>query len=374
MENTKFVVRHTYETATIYTLVLVVVYALNRSSNIPLTYRTPFADWDDLKHLLSHGPGGLGVTYNYSTVVRNRTVLVGLTPSWQQVAALAWCPEITTSPLCVCLHDFYQTTYQQNILAGVNAQTYIFVDNVTDSCLRARPTWRKDTCASFCSVHIAVPVMLLCLFASLFFSRIVKYESHALNTTAYYAPLVLAVVVIVMMLFEDLAGGVIASLTVLCALFEVSYVPPCAEDIVVFWNCNRFLISAVAVWAAVTHQARDLYLVPAYGTLGFILGIFAYYESLARVRLGNDAVKTVGLFLWVGMSVITGGFVLLVQQHWYPFSPARSSLVSVAALFVQCAQCMLLYVQWTSDRVNLWVGLFLLAFCTISVLVDIASQ
>ena len=52
MENTKFVVRYTYEMATIYTLVLVVVYALNRSSNFPLTYRTPFADWDDLKQLL----------------------------------------------------------------------------------------------------------------------------------------------------------------------------------------------------------------------------------------------------------------------------------------------------------------------------------
>ena len=149
----------------------------------------------------------------------------------------------------------------------------------------------------FCSVHIEVPVMPLCLFASLFFSRVVKCESHALNTTAYYAPIVLAVVVIVFMLFEDLAGGVITSLTVLCALFEVNYVPPCAGDIVVFWNCNCFLISAVAVWAAVTHEARNLYLVPSYCTLGFILGIFAYYECLARVRLGNNAVKTVGLFL-----------------------------------------------------------------------------
>ena len=110
MENTKFVVRHTYETATIYTLVLVVVYALNRSSNIPLTYRTPFADWDDLKHMLGHGADGFGISYNY-TVVRNRPVLVDLNPSWQQVAALAWCPEITTSPLCVCLYEFYQTTY-----------------------------------------------------------------------------------------------------------------------------------------------------------------------------------------------------------------------------------------------------------------------
>ena len=30
--------------------------------------------------------------------------------------------------------------------------------------------------------------MLLCQFASLSFLRIVKYESHSINTVAYYAP------------------------------------------------------------------------------------------------------------------------------------------------------------------------------------------
>ena len=58
MENTKFVVRYTYETATVYTLVLLAVYALSSNSNIPQTYSTSFADWDNLKHLLGHGTSG----------------------------------------------------------------------------------------------------------------------------------------------------------------------------------------------------------------------------------------------------------------------------------------------------------------------------
>ena len=74
----------------------------------------------------------------------------------------------------MCRYNFYQTSFQQNILASVASNTFIFIDNVTDSCLRARPTWRKDICSSVCSVHIAMPVMLLRLFASLVFSRVVK--------------------------------------------------------------------------------------------------------------------------------------------------------------------------------------------------------
>ena len=143
MEGTKCVVQYTYETATIYTLVLVVVYALSRSSDTPLMYRTPIADWDDLKHLLGRdGASGTSKSYNYrdTTVANNKTILVGLKAFWQDVAALACCPEITTSPLCVCLYNFYQNPYQQNILTAVASNSPIFIDNVTDSCRWAHPS------------------------------------------------------------------------------------------------------------------------------------------------------------------------------------------------------------------------------------------
>ena len=182
-----------------------------------------------------------------------------------------------------------------------------------------------------------------------------------------------------MMLFEYLAGGVIASLTVFCALFQVCYAPPCAEDIVVFRNCDRFLISAVAVLAAVTHQARDLHLVPSYGTLGFILGIFAYYGT-RRIRVpharapGHRRRQDRRPLPLGGHERRHGRLRPRRAAALVPCQPRASSLVSVAALFVQCAQCMLLDVEWTTDRVSLWVGLILLAACFMAVLLDIASK
>ncbi len=108
----------------------------------------------------------------------------------------------------------------------------------------------------------------------------------------------------------------------------------------------------MAVWAAASHQARNIYLITCYAVLGFILGMLGYNQYLMRYRQGcNDKISVVSLYVRMGMCMITVCFLLLVQQHLYPASPMWSSLVSLFALGVviselACTYCVCIFVQY----------------------------
>ena len=364
-ESTAAMARLTYEVATVLTVVLLVLYTTKRNANIPLTYLTPFSDWSAI-----HSVFLSNVTY-----VRTNSGCQLTNPSWALLAGAAWCVRPADSPQCACLYNYYHTGYQRYLEAfdASNLTLDQFYragyQGAVTACLRERPTWRKDTCSTVCSVHLATPVMLFCLFASLFLSRVSEYESHSLNLLAYYAPPLIAVLVFILLLVMDGAAGLFACLTILFVLLEVSYIRPCSDSTAVYYSYQRYLLGTLASWAAVTHQARDLYLAPAYGALGFFVGTFAYYSHLVA-PFRSRITRTLSICLWVGSGAVLGCLVLLVQQNWLRSSPVASSAVSVAALFLVLAPC----VFECPDRVRVGVGLGAVCACFLAVAVDLAGQ
>jgi hypothetical protein len=359
-------VRATFALSTVYTILAILLYIFKRDATIPLTYRVPMYDWAPLKALLEADPLHLDQT---------------------QFQAALWCDGPETSPQCSCLYNYSQPngTFAGNAeqyLAGPTSASALrelgkqqYTDLI-DACLSQRTSWRKETCDYWCRIHLVTPVSLACLFTSLFFSRIVQYESSSMQTVAGLLPLALALLMIAAHIGIDLLGGVVATLSVLSALFELSfYSCSCCDHAQVFWNLQRYLIASLAAWAAVTQQARDIYLAACYAVLGFMLGLLAYMQYLMRYRQGcNARVRVVSLYVWMGMCVISGCFLLLVQQHFYPASPIWSSLVAILVLFVVCVQC-----AWNapgvyvSDMVQIVVTLAALSFAMLAVTWDALS-
>jgi hypothetical protein len=246
---------------------------------------------------------------------------------------------------------------------------------VIDTCLRQRTTWRKDTCSHFCQIHMAVPVLVASLCMSLFFSRITEYQSKSLGMLSTYLPISLAVLVIIMNFVADALAAIPAVLTVLSALMEMTFACYCVEGGRVFWSFQRFFMGSLAVWAAVTHQGRDLYVVSACAALGFFIGMLAYTQYIMRFMQGcNSRMRVVSIYVWVGICVITACLFLLIQQHWYPDSPVWSSLISVACLACTCLQCVAMVPGvWISDTLQLSIGLLLLSLCVLTVGVDVLA-
>jgi hypothetical protein len=209
-----------------------------------------------------------------------------------------------------------------------------------------------------------------------------EYNSNTLSILSTYIPIMLAGLVIIMNFVSDPLGAIPAVLTIISALFEmtfacsymcyVSYTDNNTQDIRVFWSFQRFFMGSIAVWAAVTHQARDLYVVSSYATLGFFIGMLAYTEYIMRFKQGyNKRMRVVSIYVWVGICAISSCLFLLVQQHWYPDSPVWSSIISVACLFMTCLQCVALVPGvWVSDTIQLATGLFLLTVSVLAVSVD----
>jgi hypothetical protein len=305
-----------------------------------------------------------------------------------QFQAALWCDGPETSPQCNCLYNYSQPngTFAHNAeqyLSGRTSASALLelgkqqYTDLLDACLNQRTSWRKETCDYWCKVHLVTPVSLACLFTSLFYSRIVQYDSNFMQMTAGLLPLALALLTIAAHIGIDLLGGIVAALSVLGALVELSfYSCACCDHAQVFWNLQRYLIASLALWAAVTQQARDMYLILCYAILGFMMGLLAYMQYLMRYRQGcNARVRVISLYVWMGMCVIAGCFLLLVQQHFYPASPIWSSLVSVLLLFIVCVQC-----AWNapgvyaSDMVQMLVTLAALSFATLAVTWDTLSM
>jgi hypothetical protein len=245
-------------------------------------------------------------------------------------------------------------------------------EDLVGECLHKRTSWRKETCQYWCRVHLVTPMSLATLFSSLFLSRCVQYDSHLLQMIASLLPLGVALVTIAAHIGIDLLGGIVSALSVLSAVIEVTMHAPCScvEDAQVYWNHLRFVAATIAAWAAVTQQARDIYLTSSYAVLGFILGLLAYTQYLMRYRQSCNA-RVVSLYVWVGMCAISTSFLLMVQQHFYSASPVWSSQVALLALGITCIQCVINAPGvFVSDTLQLSVTTAVLSFCTVAVAYD----
>ena len=361
---TSMIVRVTFELTTIYSILLVSLYIYNRDATIPLTYRVPMYDWGTLKKLIDANPARL---------------------TQENFRAALWCEGPDSSAQCGCMYDYHSgdnSTFIRNaekFLAGKGPDSTEKLaekqyEDLIGACLGQRTTWRKETCDYWCRVHLATPVSLACLFTSLFFSRAVRYESRLAQMVAALLPLGVAMLTIASHIGIDLAGGVVTALSVASAVLELTlYSCMCVEDAQVYWNHLRYVGATLALWAAATQQARDIYLIACYAVLGFMLGMLAYTQYLMRYRQGcNVRVRVVSLYVWVGMCVIAACFLLLVQQHLYPASPMWSSLTSIMALLVLCVQCCLNAPGvCVSDSVQIGVTLVVLSFSTLATAWDV---
>ena len=364
--NMSFMVHVTFLLSSVYSILLLSLYIIKRDATIPLTYRTPMYDWGALKKLIDNDP----IHFNQA-----------------EFRSTLWCKGADTSPQCSCLYNYSEP----NSIFTRNAETFLLgggpasaselakrqYTDLINACLRQRTSWRKDTCEYWCKVHLATPVALACLFVSLFLSRVVRYDSRLLQMSAELLPLGVSLVTIAAHLGIDLYGGIVAALSVLSALLEYGmYSCACVDEAQVYWNTQRFVAATMAVWAAASHQARDVYLITCYAVLGFFLGMLGYTQYLMRYRQGcNGRVRIVSLYVWVGMCMITVCFLLLVQQHLYPASPMWSSAVSLLALSVICVQCSVNAPGvCVSDTIQMGVTLAVLSFATLATAWDVLSM
>lgn len=366
MSSSSLLVNLTFILSTIYAAFHLCLYAFDRGAIIPLTYCIPMYNWGSLKKLIDDNPSQLNQT---------------------QFRAALWCKGPDTSQQCNCLYNFHagpNSTFVRNaadFLAGRGAKSATELaerqyEDLIAACLSQRTSWRKETCDYWCRVHLATPIGLTCLFTSLFFSRVVEYKMKSLQMAAQLVPLGLVLLTIGAHIGIDLAGGLVASLSALSALAEVSFNScVCVEPAQVYWNHLRFVTASLAVWAAVTHQARDLYLVASYGVLGFALGVLAYMQYIMRYRQGCSArVRVVALYAWMGICVICACFLVLVQQHLYSASPAWSSITAILALSITCVQCVVnLPGLSVSDNLQVSVTLVVLSVCTLATAWDVLS-
>lgn len=365
----KSIIRVCFELSTLYTLFLVVLFFVKKDNIIPLTYRSTVYQWGALQDLMKESPLVLNAT-KFATILAD------------------WCPlnrpnslvQTPVSPQCSCIRD-YTFKFANNsatFLRGggpkdLAALGDLQAKGVLDSCLGKRTTWHRKTCERFCQVPLVVPVLVASLCMSLFFSRIVEYHSTWVAMIATYLPLLMAVLVIVSSLVWDLIGAIPTVLTVFSLLMETAYTDNCVEDAKAYWSFQRFFMGSIAVWAAISHQGRDLYVVMSYAALGFFAGMLAYAQyTLRHKQCCNNRIRAVAIYIWIGVCVISASFLLLVQQHWYQDSPVWSSSVSVACLAFTCLQCIAmapgLYIP---GMVQIMFGFSLLSVSVVAVAVDV---
>ena len=139
-----------------FTLILHFPFSINRNSVIPLTVRTSFNNWGDLRTLYETHPPPL---------------------TWQDITAIVWCPlDSGTSPQCRCFKDYYEKTYLPDTLNASITPKQLSEKHgqgAVMDCLRSRASWRKDTCGQFCRLHVSTPVLLSSLYMVFFFSKLV---------------------------------------------------------------------------------------------------------------------------------------------------------------------------------------------------------
>jgi hypothetical protein len=316
----KMLVHLCFELSTLYTIFLLILFTLRKNCLIPLTFRTACYDWGGLR-----------------TLITNQTI----PPSW--------CPEGVILPQCSCINDNLNRTFEE----------------VLDKCLYMRTTWKKSTCPN-CQVHLCIPILVASLTMCLFFSRLTFYKFAFCRHLSYYLPILLALCVIIFALVDEGIGAIPTVLTILSSFFEMLF-SSCLDEVRVYWSFQRFFMGSIAVWVAVTHQSRDIYVVSAYALLGFFIGMLAYCEN---VMYQTKRMNIASIYIWVAICVTSACLTLLVQQHWYSGSPVMSSLISVVCLFFTCLQCILVKLP---DTLQLFTGLFLLSVSVLTVAWDVLN-
>ena len=365
--------------STAYTITLLVTFVFKKDCIIPLTYRTSFNDWSAVERVFRDHPNATDQAgWNVANGNLSQAMWCDTHPNLPPVDQLR--SQAKTSRMCTCAFNFMMDNYENNSRKALTDHTLLPADvadmqykDLLDSCLRERPTWRKDVC-DICKVHLGIPVLIACLCLSVLSSRASRFSQENMQNTAYYLPLALALAVAGCSLGLDVFAGIPVTLSVISLLLEASYIYPCASGIDIYWNYQRFFIGAVAIWAAVTHQARDIYLSTSYGVLGFFVGLLAYTICLTRFSITSPYVRGACLYAWMGICCSTASFALLIQQHWYSRSPFYSSSVSVVCLILGCLQCVSLAPGvWYSEVVQMYGGLVLLTACFIAVMVDLVN-
>jgi hypothetical protein len=384
-----------FEISTLYATFTVILFIVKSDFIIPLTYRHPTYKWGELQKLFRENPivvpqkdlDKLLSTWCPSNFYAGLDSKSG--PKTGMVITANSSIITPVSPQCSCIREF-------NITFANNSATFLKylkgngsgggpkdlsqlgdlqARGVLDACLMKRATWQRHTCAHFCQIHLAVPVIVSCLCMSLFLARKAEYGVRALDMLSFYVPIALAVLFIVVNMASNPLASIPSVVTVISALFEVysscsysSYV----EDFREYWSFHRFFVASLAVQAAVTHQARDLYAVYSYAILGFSIGMLAYTEYILRFKQGcNKRMRVVAIYSWVGICVISACLCLLVHQHWYSYSPTWSSLISVICLFVSCLQCIVMVPGVrVSETIQLATGFLLLTIIFLAATVD----
>jgi hypothetical protein len=362
---------HCFELSAAYTVVLLVLYIAKRGAIIPLTYRSAFDGWGGVRGLFERATAPV---------------------PFEALQGAIWCPggePALVSSQCACFVDYYNQTYaadlaRQNLTRAPlpwNASA-MFVElgrkhsaGILSACLRFRPTHRKASCCDFCRVHLATPILLASLYMCLFFYGQSTYGQSAHGRWWLGLPLGLALAIAVSSLYLHRTGGIVSTLSVLSVLMEIYYTTQRGDSRAqVFWSYHRFLCAALAVWAGLTHQARDVLLLASYGMLGFFAGFLAYAVFLVKQATPCRHSGSVCLYLYMGIGVIVACFVLLVQQHWYEGSALWSSAVSVPLLGACLFQCFgQTPFQAPPVRLNVMLSLGLLTAAFLAVVGDLVE-
>ena len=358
-----------FELSFLYTVALLSLYITKRDATIPMTYSRAFDDWGGVRSLFSDETSPV---------------------TWPHLDSIIWCPRgAKSSPQCGCIINYYNQTYwpdiTENSLARPNLSAADLAvltslgqkhsSGIIDACLRSRPSWRKDSCGDFCRVHLATPILLSCVYMCVIFSSITWYHNRWMLLVRCHAPWILSLAVIVCQLAFDATGGIISTLSVLSVMLECYYLgpwPPWRSQ--VFYSYHRFFVAALGVWAAVTHQARDIYLVASYSIIAFFAGFLSYAVFLIKHRPPTRHSGAVCLHLFFGVGAVISSFFLLIPQHWYYGSPLWSSTVSPVVFIFALLQCITqtpltaVPVGW-----NVFFSILLLTVCFVTVSVDLSN-
>ena len=152
MKYTRAVIQLCFTVPVVYAVVLLYPFFNNRNTVIPLTFKTQFNKWGEVRNLYETHPYPL---------------------SWSDIEAVVWCPMgRDTSPQCGCFKNYHETKYLPDLLDSNLTETELREKHgrgVVVDCLRHRPSWRKETCGPFCRLHVSTPITLSCLYMLFFF-------------------------------------------------------------------------------------------------------------------------------------------------------------------------------------------------------------
>ena len=367
----KTFIRVCFELSTLYSIFLFVLFIIKKDAVVPITYRSNVYNYGELQQLMRDSP-----------LVLDTAKLAAALSEWcpRNPDALAATP---VSAQCGCIGN-YISKFENNSARYLNGEGPESLEalgekqakGVLESCMRKRTTWKRHTVGTSYRIRFVLPILIACLCMSLLFSRITHYSSDIIAVIAAYFPIVLALAIIILSFVWDLEGAVPTTLVILSAMLEMFFTCHCIEDARVYWSFQRFFVGSLAVWAAISHQSRDVYVINSYAVLGFFAGMLTYAQYTMRHKQGcNARMRIVSIYAWIGVCAISVCFLLLVQQHWYKDSPMWSSLVSVACLGFSCLQCVVMLPgMCASSFLQLIVGFALLSVSVLTVGFDILSH